>query len=202
MSVFCLLWAPFFYLFKRSVSGEDSSGGVWALLLGSVTAIFNFFLGDLVTPGGFGFSRWLYGFIDIVSLPVIIPLVVFTILLLFRAITGAQGIGEFALLWIIPVAAIRSIMWSSLRDPILLVIIPVLWTAIALSVSFLVNCMLRHPRWYVIIPSILFIPVMPLAAAFSYWAFFSQQPLIGTGFFAVVFIPMVVSIIVDLVRSR
>jgi hypothetical protein len=202
MSLFCLLWAPFFYLVKRSVSGENSSGGVWALLLGSVTALINFFLGHMITPGGFGFSRSLYGFVDIVSLPIIIPLVVFALLRLVKALSENAGLADFALLWVIPVAAIRSIMWGSLRDPVLLVAVPVLWTAIAVGVSFFVDCIVNYPRWYVVIPSLLFIPVLPVSAAFSYWAFFSQQTLLGAVFFAAAFIPMAVSMIIGVVRSR
>ncbi|MDR0731669.1 MAG: hypothetical protein LBF63_08370, partial [Treponema sp.] len=63
MSLFCLLWLPLFYLFWRSVSpaGESGYGGVWALLLGSVAAIFQFFYGAFIQAGGFGLSRWLSG---------------------------------------------------------------------------------------------------------------------------------------------
>jgi hypothetical protein len=78
MSLFCLLWTPLLYLFWRSISptGESGAGGVWALLLGSFFALFQFFFGALVGPGGFGFSRWLSGCIDVITLPALLPLLV------------------------------------------------------------------------------------------------------------------------------
>jgi hypothetical protein len=75
MIVFCLLWLPLFCLFWRGVSPEMSGkGGVTALLLGSITALVQFSLGSLVNPGGFGFSRWLGGLVDIVVAPAVLPL--------------------------------------------------------------------------------------------------------------------------------
>ena len=89
MSFFCLLWVPLFFLLRRSlVGGGNSSGSVWALILGSLTAILQFLLGYIVSPGGFGFSRWLFGFVDIVSLPVIIPLLACLVMLIFRSLSG------------------------------------------------------------------------------------------------------------------
>jgi len=124
MSLFCLLWVPLFCLFRRSISGEETPGGVWALLLGSITAIFQFSLGYLVYPGGFGFSRWLYGFVDIVSLPALVPLLVYALFCLFRVFSGSADFANFALLWLIPVAALRAISWSPYGDPLLLVMVP------------------------------------------------------------------------------
>ena len=202
MSIFCLLWVPLFYLFRHSVSGENSSGGgVWALLLGSITAILQFFLGNLVSPGGFGFSRWLFGFIDIVCLPVLIPLIIYGILLILRAFSGEVDFANFALLWIIPVAGLRALSWSSHNDPILLVTVPLLWTALAAGIPFFINCMAKYFRWYVVIPSILCILVLPLTASGAYWALFSQQTLLGFLLFFVTQIPVVVLVTLDLVRA-
>ncbi|MDR0583510.1 MAG: hypothetical protein LBG57_04070 [Treponema sp.] len=202
MSFFCLLWVPLLYLFRRSVAGEGGAGGVWALLLGSVTAIFQFFLGNLVNPGGFGLSRWLYGFVDIVTLPVLIPFAVYLLLILFRAFSGTPDFANFILLWFIPVAALRAVSWSSLNDPILLVMAPLLWTALALGISFFIRLIIRRFRWYVIIPSVFCIAALPLAAASSYWAFFSQRPLPGFSLFAAVLIPMAISLVVDCINAE
>jgi len=201
MSLFCLLWVPLFYLFRRSISGEETPGGVWALLLGSVTAIFQFSLGYLVYPGGFGFSRWLYGFVDIVSLPALVPLLVYAVFCLFRIFSGSADFANFALLWIIPVAALRAISWSPYGDPLLLVMVPLLWTALAAGIPFLINCIVTHFRWYVAIPSVLCILALPIAAASAYWAFFSHQVLLGFILFFAALIPVMISVTMDYIRA-
>ncbi|MDR0444104.1 MAG: hypothetical protein LBH44_11940 [Treponema sp.] len=201
MSFFCLLWVPFFYLFRRSVSGEGGTGGVWALLLGSITAIVQFFLGNIVSPGGFGLSRLLFGFVDIVSLPVLVPFIIYTLLMLFRGFSGTPDFANFALLWIIPVAALRAIGWSSGSDPLLLVIVPLLWTALAVGIAFFINLMANHFRWYVAIPSILCILILPPFAAAAYWAFFSQQHLYGFLLLFAAHIPFIISLLLDFRRA-
>ena len=169
------------------------------MLLGSVTAIVQFFLGYLVNPGGFGLSRYLFGFIDIVSVPVLIPLLIYIFIAVFR---GNVDFANFALLWLIPVAALRALGWSSGNDPILLVVVPLLWTALALGISFFIHWMIKYLRWYTVILSIIFIPVLPVLAAGAYWAFFSHQTFMGLGLLLAAFIPFVFSFILDGLRTK
>jgi len=202
MSLFCLLWMPLFYLFWRSVTGNTTaSGGVWALLAGSVIALIQFFLGSFVDPGGFGLSRWMSGCIDIVVLPALLPLLVYLFLVSFRIITGTFDFANFALLWLIPLAAIRTVNWSSLNDPILLVFVPLLWTAIAVGIPFFIN-IIQNSRIYIIIPASLGILVIPFAAASSYWAFFSQKSLLGFLFLLTAAIPMLVSLLISFFGAK
>jgi len=190
------LWIPLFYLLRRSlIGGGNSGGGVWALLLGSITAIIQFFLGNLVYPEGFGFSRWLFGFIDLVSLAVIIPLLICFLMLFFRGFSGGADFANFALLWLIPVGALRALSWSPLNDPILLILVPLLWTALAVGISFFINWMTESFRWYIAIAAILCILILPFAAATTYWAFFSHQTLLGFVLLIVTFIPLAVSFV-------
>jgi hypothetical protein len=201
MSLFCLLWTPLFYFFRRSVHEEESgAGGVWALLLGSVTAVFQFFLGALVSPGGFGFSRWISGFVDIVSLPVLIPLAVYLLFVIFRVFTGTADFANFTLLWLIPGGALRAVSWSALNDPILLVLIPVLWTAIAVGIPFFIN-LIAGGRLPVIISAALAILAIPVLAAASYWAFFSQRTMLGFLLLFVTLIPAGVSIVLSTIKN-
>ena len=194
------MWVPLFYLLRRSITGMGSSGGVWALLLGSITAIIQFFLGDLVSPGGFGFSRWLFGFIDIVSLPVLIPLLLYFLMLIFRGFSGEIDFANFALLWMIPVAALRSINWSSGSDPLLLITVPLLWTAVAVGISFFVNLMANDFRWWKAVISLLCIFLIPVMAAGTYWAFFSQQTLYGFLLLLAVNAPLALSFLFEVLR--
>ena len=196
MSIFCLLWVPFFYLLRRSFTGDGggASGGVWALLLGSITAILQFFLGYLVSPGGFGFSRWLFGFIDIVSLPVILPFLVYLLMYVFRGFSGDADFANFALLWLIPVGALRALSWSSLNDPILLIITPLLWTALAVGISFLINWMMNSYNAIFTVIAIFCMLLLPVTAAAAYWFFFSQQALLGFGLLLAANVPLGLSL--------
>jgi len=201
MSIFCLLWIPLFYLFRRAFVGGGSSGSVWALLLGSITAILQFLLGYLVSPGGFGFSRWFFGFIDIVSLPVLVPLFLYALLNFVRGLSGDADFANFALLWLIPFAALRAIGWSSTNDTILLIAVPLLWTALAVGIPFFIDWMTDNFRWYTAVISIICILLLPAAAASSYWAFFSQRTLIGFALFFAVHIPLGFSLVSNILRA-
>jgi hypothetical protein len=195
MSVFCLLWVPVFFLFRRTITGGTGGGGVWALLLGSITAILQFFLGYFISPGGFGFSRWLFGFIEIVSLPVLIPLILYALLYVFRGLSGSADFTNFALLWLIPVAALRAIGWGPTNDTILLISVPLLWTALAVGIPFFINWTANNFRWYTLIISFLCILILPVSAATAYWAFFSQQTLLGFLLLFVTHIPLGLSFV-------
>jgi len=196
MSVFCLLWVPFFFLFRRTFTG-GGSGGVWALLLGSLMALLQFFLGYFIKPGGFGFSRWLFGFLEIVSFPVLVPLVLYALLYFFRGISGSVDFTDFALLWLIPVAALRAIGWGPTNDVILLISVPLLWTALAVGIPFFINLTANNFRWYTLVISILCIIILPLSAATSYWAFFSQQTGLGFLLFFATQIPLGLSFVFE-----
>jgi hypothetical protein len=202
MSFFCLLWVPLLYLLRRSITDEGGAGGVWALLLGSGTALFQFFFGDIINPGGFGLSRWLSGFVDIVSLPVLIPLVVYSLLRGLRAFSGDADCAGFTLLWLIPVSALRAISYSPHNDPILLVLVPLLWTALAVGIPFFIRLITGFLRWYVVIPSLLCIAALPLMAAAAWWACFRQQPALGFPLFFATLIPMIISIVHDLIAAE
>ena len=202
MSIFCFLWVPLFYLLRRSVAGHNTAGGgVWALLLGSIAALLQFFLSPLVEPGGFGLSRWMSGCVDIVALPVFAPLLVYLVLVGFKIIKGTADFANFALLWLIPGAAVRALGWSSQHDPILLVLVPVLWTLIAVGVPFFIN-IIRDSRPAAVVFSSLAILFIPIAASSSYWAFFAQKTSLGFLFLFAAAVPMLVSVIVSLLRAE
>jgi hypothetical protein len=202
MSFFCLLWTPLFYLFRRSITNSaGGAGAVLALLLGSIVAIFQFFLGSLVSPGGFGFSRWISGFVDIVSLPVLVPLLVCLLFILLRLLSGTPDFVNFTLLWFIPAAALRALSWSSQNDPVLLVLVPLLWTAIALGIPFFVDIISAHGRPLVIIPALLAILAIPFLAATAYWAFFSQKTALGFLLFFITLAPMTASIVLSMIKN-
>jgi hypothetical protein len=197
MSLFCLLWLPLVYLLWRAVSPAGSdSGGVWALLLGSIVALVQFFLGSLISPGGFGFSRWLAIFVEIISVPAVLPFIVCVLFRLLRVFSGLTDLTQFALLWLIPGAAIRAISWSALKTPSLLVLAPVLWSAIAVGIPGLLRIILNgRPR--IIIPMALVILALPFLAATAHWAFFSQRQILGILMLTLSCLPMLVSLVIS-----
>ena len=201
MSLFCLLWMPLFYLLWCAITESDgSAGGVWALIAGSIIALVQFFLGALVDPGGFGLSRWVSGCIDIVTVPAMIPILVYFFLVVFRLISGNEDFTNFALLWLIPTGAMRALSWSAQGDPILLLLVPLLWTSIAVGVSFFID-IIRRCHVLLIFPVSLGILVVPFAAASSYWAFYAQKTSMGFLFLLAAAIPMMVSVILAFVKA-
>jgi hypothetical protein len=192
MSLFCFLWTPLFYLFWRSIAGTGtgSSGEVWALLPGSVVAFIRFLSGSsFISPGAFGLSRWLSACVDIVALPAALPLLACVLLVRLRVLESAVNYANFALLWLVPGAAMRAASWSALKDPALLMLTPVLRTAIAAGVPFFIAMMGRSRRGLVVLQAMA-AAALPLLAATAYWAFFSQQNWLGLGLFVLTLVPL------------
>ncbi|MCL1836267.1 MAG: hypothetical protein FWG46_01835 [Treponema sp.] len=193
MSIFCLLWIPAFCLFRRTAFAGRGAVYLWALLTGSVITLVQYYAGPMAVPGGFGFSRWLAGFIDIASLPAVVPLVVCILLIKLRMLPAGTDHAGFTLFSLIPLAAYRSISWNSPASPVLLVLVPLLWTAQAAGMPWFFRFTARGSRWYIVAPAILAIAALPAAAAASWWAFFSQHTLIAWLLLCVTFAPAVIS---------
>jgi hypothetical protein len=202
MYIFCVFWVPMFFLFRRSIAGGGGAGGMLALIAGSIAAFIQFFLGDIVEAGEFGVSRWLSAFVDVVGLPVLIPFFAYSFFIIFKSFSGNYDFANFILIWMIPVAGLKALKWVSVRSPLVLVMVPLLWTALAMGLSLFVHCILRSFRWYVVIFSVIGIAALSFAAVTSYWALFSQQTMLGYALFAASMIPMTVSVIMDYVQAR
>jgi hypothetical protein len=121
-------------------------------------------------------------------------------MLVFRGFSGEIDFANFALLWMIPVAALRAISWSSGSDPILLVTVPLLWTAVASGISFFINLLASNFRLWKTAVCFPCIVAMPIIAACAYWAFFSQQTLYGFLLLFAANIPVALSILFDALR--
>jgi hypothetical protein len=165
-----------------------------------MVALIQFLLGSFIHAGGFGISRWAGICIDIVSLPAVLPLLVCALFSFLRIFSAPAEFVNFALLWLIPGAAIRTINWSAQADPSLLVLVPLLWTAIAVGIPFFINIILDSFS-YVIIPLFLCIAALPFIAATAYWAFFSQRLALGFLLSVVTVIPMGISVGISFFRS-
>ncbi|MDR0556288.1 MAG: hypothetical protein LBG43_00225 [Treponema sp.] len=179
MSAFCLLWMPLFFLFWSAlVPYKVDVSGALAVILGSVTAILQFFFGNLIAGGAFGMERWIGVFVDLVALPAVLPLFVYALFLLLRIAKDTTGFGSFSLLWLAPSGILRTVQWGVENDPAKLLLIPVLWTSIAVCVSFFINFYLRKKTLVAAVCSIMAIALIVPLATTVYWAFFSQIILI------------------------
>jgi hypothetical protein len=62
--------------------------------------------------------------------------------------------------------------------------------------------MMNSYRWYSVVVSIICILVLPGLAATAYWAFFSQQTLLGVGLLLAANIPLGLSFVLDTIHAR
>jgi uncharacterized membrane protein YqaE (UPF0057 family) len=202
MILFCFLWTPLFCLFWRSITAPETenSGGIWALLLGSAAAFVRFLLGSLISPGAFGFSRWLGVCVDIVALPAALPLAAYWLLIRLRALGRTADCANFALLWLIPGAVMAAANRSGLNDPALLALALVLRTAIGAGLPFFIN-MTGKSGGGIRMLRALAAAVLPFLAATSYWAFFSQRTWLGILLLVPAFLPAVISAAVNFTRQ-
>jgi hypothetical protein len=201
MILFCFLWTPLFCLFWRSITAPETenSGGIWALLLGSAAAFVRFLAGSFISPGAFGFSRWLSVCVDIVALPAALPLAARWLLVRLRALGRTADCANFALLWLVPGAIMAAANRSSLNDPALLALALVLRTAIGAGVPFFMN--MTRPNRAIVLLRALAVAALPFLAATAYWAFFSQRTWIGILLFVPALLPVVISAVVNFARQ-
>ena len=191
MIAFCMFWVPLVLLFRRSLGfrTRSAAGVLTAVVLGVLAATLRHFLGPLVSPGGFGGLRLLYAFVDAVALPALAPLGIRAAFSLGRGGEPNIDYGEFALLWLVPVAVVQGVVWSARPEPILLVAVPILWTALALGLPFLVQAF-REEIGILSAVSLVAAIALPFAASVSYWAFFSGKTLPGVALLLLSVFPM------------
>jgi hypothetical protein len=120
---------------------------------------------------------------------------------LFRGFSGDADFANFSLLWLIPVATLRALSWSAYNEPVLLIAVPILWTALAAGISFFIYWMMSNFRWYTAAISILSILILPLISATVYWAFFSQKTTLGFLLLFIVNIPLMLSFLFNDLRA-
>jgi hypothetical protein len=204
MSFFCMFWTPLVLFFWFSVGSiaagsnaagiiaadSGKSGGVWALIFGIVVSGLHYFFSPLINAEGFGLSRWFFALVDIVFIPVILPFLLFAVLGLFKDLADPA---KFVLFALIPEGVVRAVSWGAKNDPVYLILVPLLWTVLALGISFLVR-LTRSRSFPGLIPFLLAVFLMPFAAAAVFWAFYGQMVLVGVLLLAVVSIPAVIAL--------
>jgi hypothetical protein len=180
---------------------STNSSGVWALLFGSIVSLAQFFIGDLINPGGLGLSRWISAVIDIVVLPALFPFIIYLVFLIFKYPAAPKEFTHFALLWLIPCAALRAVSWNSGSDPVMLILVPVLWTALVCGIPFFMDCIGNYRRWFIVILSLMGILSLPFLAATAWWAFFAQKTTQGFLLLGLTLFPMFASLVIARIKN-
>jgi hypothetical protein len=139
--------------------------------------------------------------VDLAVLPALIPLLVYLCMAGLRISSGTLDFTGFALLWIIPMGAMRAVSWSSRGDPVLLVLNPLLWTGIAGGIPFL-GAIAAGGRLVARIFAVLGLLALPFLAATAYWAFFRQELELGFPLLVLTLAPLVASCVHGALRRR
>jgi hypothetical protein len=194
MTLFCLFWTPLVLLLWVSLNAGNggNSGGVLALVLGSVVSVLHYFFYPPINTAGFGFSLWFYALVNVVLIPAGLPFLVFVLLAVPGFFKGGADPAKFVLFSLVPAGITCAVGWSARHDPLYLILVPLLWTALALGISFFAR-LVRESFFPRIIPLVLAMFLMPLIAAGSFWAFYRQTPPAGFVLLAVLSIPSVIA---------
>jgi hypothetical protein len=195
MNFFCMLWIPLFLLFWNSLNTErrGNSGRVWALILGTIVSVFHYLFYPFVKASGFGLSLWFHALIDIVFVPAALPFLIFALFTGLGFIGKEADPAKFILSALIPAGAARAIAWSGQNAPLYLVLIPLIWTMLALDISFFARLVSGN----FLLRLIAFLSVIVFASAFAavFWAFYGQMPFTGFLLLALLSIPSIIALI-------
>ncbi|MDR1352798.1 MAG: hypothetical protein LBK05_05895, partial [Treponema sp.] len=180
MSLFCIFWTPLVLLLWAALNPGrfGNSGGIWAFFLGILVSVLHYFFYPLAGSSGFGLSLWVYTLADIVLIPVLPAFLLFALFAVLGFFKDEADPAGFALSALIPAGAVRAAGWNGQNSPLYFVVIPLLWTSLALGVSFLVR-LARGSGFPRVIPLLAAILAMPAAAAACFWAFYRQMAPAG-----------------------
>jgi hypothetical protein len=212
--IFCIFIIPVFSVFWRKirpVAGEDGANDalyekICALGAGSVCAFVRFFNANFISGGGFGLSRYISAFIDYTGPPLIIPVIVCAVFHKVRQKFYQRELSPdwtgFVLASLIPLVLVSAIRWGTEKDPILLVLTPLLWTAGAVIFCPLFNFMMKKRSKFAFILGLSGIAAVPLFAAAVFWQFFMQENQIGFGILGIFLAPAIIVICTSLRWKR
>jgi len=202
MFLFSFLWIPFFLLFWRAISpdGGGNAGAVSACIIGFAIGIFQFFADSLIFPGDFGLFRWLHGFIDLIIFPILIPLGLCLVFFLLNVFSGELNITNFLLISLIPLSILRTLNYGNLLDPLRLMVIPLIWTSLAVGIPLFIR-LIQNEFGTLVILGIFSCIALPFLAATAYWALFCQKLFLGLLFLIPTMAPMFVSVLLYYFKS-
>jgi hypothetical protein len=202
MFIFSLLWVPLFFLLRRAIINEKNSGSLFAAIFGIITAIILFFIHPIIDIQNFQWSLFWFSFVDIVCIPILLPLVIYSIFVLCRFFSERIDFPNFILIWLIPIVLAKGLIGRSETSIESYLLIPVLWTSLAVSIPLFINIIISNFRWWILLLCGLAIIALPIASAVCYWAVFSHRFFLGFPILALLVFLMIFSIVLDFIRSR
>jgi hypothetical protein len=193
MSLFCLAVPLIFFLFWKSLSEDHavSTGGIWAIVLGSILAVVHYAVSPIIISGEFGLLQWIIGFLNVIIFPSISALGICLLFKFLRIFSATVTITNFLLLWSIPFGIFQMMIYSSQADPLYLVIVPLIWIALAVGFDFFITMVPLVKRWIAVF-CIVGAVCLPFAAATAYWALFCQNTVLGYLLLPAVLLPMLI----------
>lgn len=161
-------------------------------------AIIRFFSVNFVSAYGFSFSRYVSAFVDFASLPVVVSLLVCIVFYkvqtkIFKRLFTPDFTG-FILISLIPVLLVCAIRWGTSKNPLLLVLVPVLWSATAVGFYPLFTFIFKRPGVRRLICGIAAIAALPCLAAAVWWQFFIQENLNAFILLFILLVPAILTI--------
>lgn len=190
MSLFCFFFIPALYLWRRSLHSEKKApfpepGVISGFCLGLAAAFVRSSVGEVFVQRGFGFSSFAAQLIDGAPFDALLPIASYSLIRRFGASRRPFDQSEaavFALSWLTPLCAFRAVFWSSVPDPVLLMVVPVLFAALALSLPYWIGKIIDdYGTAQAAAIAVSF--SLPFAAAATTWAFNSQRLFLGALFF-------------------
>ncbi|MDR1429962.1 MAG: hypothetical protein LBI85_06695 [Spirochaetaceae bacterium] len=201
MTLFSFVWVFVFCLFWRAAAGGAFTGGVWAVFFGLVIALFQRFAGSPVYAGGFGFLRWVSSFVDIIVFPVLLPLGLCFVFLIFNVFSDSLDMTNFILVWLIPCSILRAMGLESYPPPMEAVFVPLLWTALAVGMPFFIR-MSGELYGFRSALALAACAALPLLGATAYWAFFCQRLFLAYSLAALTVLPMFCTMTIHVVKAE
>ena len=191
MSLFCFFFMPALYLWRRAVSSEKKPpfpepGLISGFCLGLAVAFARLSVGEVFVQRGFGLAAFAAQLIDGAPFDSMLPLAVYFLLRRFGSRRRFEE-GEaviFSLAWLTPLCAFRAIFWSSVPDPVRLMVVPVLYAALAVSLPYWIGKIIEE-YGFAQAAAVSVVVLLPFAAAAATWALYTQRLLIGAVFFTV-----------------
>jgi hypothetical protein len=200
MLVFCLFWLPamsFFWNARRAPFGgffaERFAETLCALTVGAAAGIGRFLFVSFWTADGFGLSRFISACLDYITLPVFLPIAACFIFARARKAAGRStekpDWTSFTLISLIPPLLICAIRWGTEKNPANLVLIPLLWSAIAVNLTPLLLFIEKKPSLPRHIIGAAGIFVAAFLGAAVWWAFFASFTVLGAVLLALELVP-------------
>jgi len=181
VELFTFLFVPFFCVLWRTLPSIIGSARVRPVVMGLVCGCLLLpplvLFTPIVNASGFGLSRALSALLDMTGLLPFAGLLFFGLFRLLRLLPECEA-ADFTPPFIVPLSAAKALSWEETGNPLYALLPPLLWTSLCVCFSLAVT--LGAAKGATALRRVLaglVLVVSPLAAAFSWWAFFAQKTL-------------------------